>query len=270
MISSQMSALLPSLAGLGRRAGRLPRLRGWESLLVWFSLLALWYLATLGQDASANPLLPAPNVVAWALWASLPELWVSSLSSAKILLPGYFLAIALAVPAGLVVGTYVGLQRAFLPFARAAAPVPPTVYIPYAIAVLPTFHLSAVFVVFIGAFWPIFHNTALGAGSVPGLWRDSARTLELARLEYLYRVAFPASLPQIFAGMGVGLVFSFILLTVAELFGAAEGLGRFVHIHADYANYPQMVAGILYTGFVAAVSMAGLEWIRHRVLFWNK
>ncbi len=270
MSTSPDSSLEASRINFKRRAWHWTPLRYWESMLVWMFLLALWYLATLGQDATTNPLLPAPDVVASALWTSLPELWVSTLSSAKILLPGYFLAIVLAVSAGLVVGTYGRLQRAFLPFARVVAPVPPTVYIPYAIAVLPTFHLSAVFVVFIGAFWPIFHNTALAASSVSGVWRDSARTLELGCFEYLYRVVFPASLPQIFAGMGVGLVFSFILLTVAELFGAAEGLGRFVHIHADYANYPQMVAGILYTGFVAAASMAALEWVRHRVLFWSK
>lgn len=252
---------------------RLPGLR-WlyrrESLLVWLALLLLWHLLTLHQDASRNPLLPSPWIVAQAFWGALPELLSGTLASARILLPGYFLAVILAIPLGLLVGTQLRLQRAFLPFARVAAPVPPPVYIPYAIAVFPTFHLSAVFIVFIGAFWPIFHNTVQGAGSVPGVWRDSARMLQLGRFEYLWRVVFQSSLPQIFSGLGVGLVFAFILLTIAELFGATEGLGRFVHIHADYANYPQMLAGILYTGAVAAGCMLLLEILRHRVLFWNR
>lgn len=70
--------------------------------------------------------------------------------------------------------------------------------------------------------------------------------------------------------MGVGLGFSFILLTVAELFGANAGLGRFVQYYADFADYPKMVAGILYTGLVTFLVMTGLDAIKHRTLFWAR
>jgi len=92
--------------------------------------------------------------------------------------------------------------------------------------------------------------------------------LGFSRLETLVKVVFPASLPHIFSGMAVGLGFSFILLTVAELFGANAGLGRFVQYYADFADYPRMVAGILYTGLVTWLAMTGLDKLRHRALFW--
>ena len=82
------------------------------------------------------------------------------------------------------------------------------------------------------------------------------------------KVVFPASLPHIFSGAAVGLGFSFILLTVAELFGANAGLGRFVQYYADFADYPRMVAGILYTGLVTWLAMTGLDKLRHKALFW--
>jgi ABC-type nitrate/sulfonate/bicarbonate transport system permease component len=126
---------------------------------------------------------------------------------------------------------------------------------PYAIAILPTFKLSAIFVVFIGAFWPIFQNAVAGAHALEQRYRDNARILGLTRFEYQRRVVFPAALPHIFTGMAVGLAFSFILLTVAELFGANAGLGRFVQYYADFADYPKMVAGILYTGLVTFLAM---------------
>lgn len=68
--------------------------------------------------------------------------------------------------------------------------------------------------------------------------------------------------------MGVGLGFAFILLTVAELFGANAGLGRFVQYYADFADYPRMVAGILYTGVITFLCMSLLEIIRQRLVFW--
>jgi NitT/TauT family transport system permease protein len=60
------------------------------------------------------------------------------------------------------------------------------------------------------------------------------------------------------------------LLTVAELFGANAGLGRFVQYYADFADYPKMVAGILYTGLVTFLAMTGLEKIKRRALFWQR
>lgn len=249
----------------GARLGRLL-----EASLIWIVLLGAWFLAAEFTPLGDNPLIPGPLVTARALWESLPELWVGTISSFTILVPGFVLASLLGIVSGLTIGTSPRLQRAFFPFARVAAPVPPTVYIPYAIAVLPTFKLSAIFVVFIGAFWPIFQNAAAGAHALEERYRDNARILGLSGFEYHWRVVFPAALPHIFSGMAVGLGLSFILLTVAELFGANAGLGRFVQYYADFADYPKMVAGILYTGLITFLAMSGLEAIKRRALFWQR
>jgi NitT/TauT family transport system permease protein len=255
----------PSSLQLSARLGHLL-----EASLIWIVLLGGWFLAAEYTPLGDNPLIPHPLVTARALWASLPELWVGTLSSFSILIPGFLLASLLGIVSGLSIGTSSRLQRALFPFARVAAPVPPTVYIPYAIAVLPTFKLSAIFVVFIGAFWPIFQNAAAGAHALEERYRDNARILGLSGFEYHWKIVFPAALPHIFSGMAVGLGFSFILLTVAELFGANAGLGRFVQYYADFADYPKMVAGILYTGLVTFLAMTGLEKIKRRALFWQR
>lgn len=265
-----MSADTSSLgAPLARRLRRpLPLAFAWEPWALWACLLAAWQVTAALTAHHGNPLLPGPLPVLQALRGSLPELLKGTWSSALILVPGFALASVAGVALGLLAGTSPRLGRALFPLARVAAPVPPTVYIPYAIAVLPTFHLSATFVVFVGAFWPIFHNSAAGAHAVEGRHRDSARVLGYTHREYLAKVVFPASLPHIFSGMAVGLAFGFILLTVAELFGANAGLGRFVQYYADFADYPRMVAGILYTGFVTWLAMGLLERARRRALFW--
>jgi len=239
-----------------------------DAVLVWTGLLLVWSLLSALVSQGPNPLLPSPAATAQALWDSLPELWRGTIASLLILVPGFALATVLGVVTGLWVGSSTRLQRALFPVARVAAPVPPTVYIPYAIAILPTFRLSAIFVVFIGAFWPIFQNAAAGAHALEARHRDSARILGLKGWEYQRQVVFPAALPHIFSGMAVGLGFAFILLTVAELFGANAGLGRFVQYYADFADYPRMVAGILYTGLVTYLAMTLLDSVRKRALFW--
>jgi len=242
----------------------------WEPLALFGVLLVAWQLIGQALAGEGNPLLPPPVVVLEALRDSLPELFRGTWSSLLILIPGFGIALLLGVSLGLLAGTVPRVGRAFFPFAKVAAPIPPTVFIPYAIAVLPTFQLSATFVVFLGAFWPIFQSSAAGALAVDARYRDNARVLGFSRFETLRKVVFPASLPHIFSGMAVGLGFSFILLTVAELFGANAGLGRFVQYYADFADYPRMVAGILYTGFVTWGAMTLLDKLRRRALFWLK
>lgn len=244
------------------------RVPGWEATLFILALIGLWQGITTWVKLPNPALFPSLIVTLKALKESLPELLKGTWSSFLILIPGYFSAVFLGITWGLLVGTTGWLHRTFSPFARAAAPVPPTVYIPYAIALLPTFRLSAIFVVFVGAFWPIFINTASGAAAMPVRHRDNARILGMSRFSYLRRVVFRAALPHIFSGMGVGLALSFILLTVAELFGANAGLGRFVQYYADFADYPRMAAGILYTGLVTLLSMGLLELVKRRALFW--
>lgn len=268
-VSISLAGTLPDVKTIKPKSFR-SILHGREGVLFLFGLLLLWQLLSSGVHFSGKYLFPSPWVTSKALWISLPELFKGTVSSFIILVPGYLLAVAAGIIWGLLVGTTPGLGRMFSPFSRLASPVPPTVYIPYAIALLPTFRLAAGFVVFIGAFWPVFLNTATGAASLPRRYYDNARILGLARFEFLHRIVFPASLPHIFSGMSVALVFSFIMLTVAELFGASAGLGRFVQLYADYADYPRMVAGILYTGAVVLLSMELLERIKKRALFWVK
>ncbi len=243
-------------------------LKGKEGFLFLGSLIVLWQVVSVSLTEEQRFLFPSLSMIAAALQDSLPELLKGTYYSFLILVPGYAAAVAAGIASGIVVVNTGWLNRAFMPFARVVAPVPPTIYIPYAIVLLATFRSASIFVVFIGAFWPVFLNTAAGAAAVPGRYWDDARILGLSRFEYLSRIVFPASLPHSFSGMGVGLALSFILLTVAELFGANAGLGRFVQYYADYADYPRMVAGIIYTGFITFLSMEALERIKKRTLFW--
>ncbi|MDR2075830.1 MAG: ABC transporter permease subunit [Desulfovibrio sp.] len=238
------------------------------SFTLFLLLLLVWIATTWFLPEKHQYLFPSPWTTARALWNSLPELLLSTYYSFLILIPGYLTATAAGMIGGVVVGSTKWLQTIFIPFARVAAPVPPTVYVPYAIALLPSFRLSAIAIVVLAAFWPVFLNAVAGALAVPERHRDSARVFTFSYLEYLRIVAFPAALPFIFNGMHVGLGLSFIMLTVAELFGASYGLGRFVQYYADFADYPRMVAGIFYTGMVTFLSMTALARVEKKILFW--
>ena len=233
-------------------------------------LIGIWTFISSGPEWSSQYLFPSPKAVLTALFNSREELLRSAWSSLLKLVPAYFAAAVVGISLGIVSGSVPWVGTMLKPISRFAAPIPPNVYIPYAIAILPTFYLSSTFIIFIAAFWPIYLNTAAGAADIPEKYRRNAAIIGIGRFEYLWRIAFVASLPSIFSGLSVGMGLSFIMLTVAELFGENTGLGHFVQFYADYSDYPNMVAGILWTGFVVLAIMELFEFVKRKVLFWTK
>jgi NitT/TauT family transport system permease protein len=193
-----------------------------------------------------------------------------AIGSLEILLVGYGSALLAAVPLGLIAGWVGRLRRTVTPITRVLGPVPPTVYIPYAIVMLPTFMLSSMFVIFIGAFWPVFINTLNGVHTIEGRLIDSARVLKLDHRTMITKVIFPATLPSIVTGATIGLAMSFILLTAAEMIGATSGLGWWVKYFSDFADYPRVIVGILYTGVVVTAIMFGFDRVEKHLLRWRQ
>ena len=183
---------------------------------------------------------------------------------------GYFLAVILAIPIGLVVGWQKRLYNALEPIINVLGPIPPIVYIPYAIVLLPTFTHSSILVIFIGAFWPLFINTVAGVRSVEKGIIDSARSLSVGRWDMLRHVLLPGAMPYILTGGTVSLVFAFILLTAAEMIGATTGLGWYVKYFSDFADYPRAIAGIIVIGVVVLVLTSGYNRLSAYLLRWKK
>lgn len=261
------TAVLPLLAV--PRGGRRPSRAIWDLCAAGGFLLLVWQVAV-GRTSWLPPyLFPSPARVFYALQSDYKVLLQGVWSSGMLLVLGYGLALAAAIPAGLAVGWHKRLAGSVLPAAKVISPIPPTVYVPYAIALLPSFFASSVLVIFIGSFWPIFINTVQAVRSVDQRLIDSARTLCLPPRTFLARVLLPASTPGILTGAMLGLVFSFIMLTIAEMIGAKSGLGWYVQYYADFAQYDRVIAGIVFVGLVVAVLVTLFERLQHHLLRWQ-
>lgn len=215
-----------------------------------FCLLMGWELATTKFNFLDGLLFPTPAQVLALFIAEIPQLLQGLISSLQLLVAGYTLALFTAVPLAVLMGWRQRLYRAINPLTKVLGPLPPIVYIPYAIALLPSFKTASVFVIFVGAFWPIFINTLNGVFNLDKRLIDTAKTLNAPERAMLWEVILPGTLPSIMSGATLGLVFSFILLTSAEMIGATSGLGWYVKYYADFADYPRVMVGIIFIGLV--------------------
>jgi len=242
----------------------------WRDRLLLFGLIVLaWEAATQWFKLLDPFLFPSPQQVIRLLVEDRAVFAKGFISSAYLLLSGYLLAVVTAIPLGLLVGWNIRLNTALEPLTNLLGPIPPIVYIPYAIAVLPNFKAASVFVIFVGAFWPLFINTVSGVQSVEKGLINSARTLGVSPWTMLTRILFFGALPQILTGGTVSLVLAFILLTAAEMIGATAGLGWYVKYFSDFADYSRVAAGILVIGLVVLGIMFFYRRLTNYLLRWR-
>lgn len=234
-----------------------------------FAVLLAWYLTTTRFVVLDKMLFPQPEAVLKLFVAELPDMLKGLVNSLILLVSGYLLALATALPLGLLVGWRARLFHAVNPFTKVLGPIPPIVYIPYAIALLPSFRAASIFVIFIGAFWPIFINTVNGVFNIPKGLLDSARVLNLKERTLLTRIILPGAMPSICTGATLALVFAFVLLAAAELIGANSGVGWYIKNFADFADYQRVIVGIIFISIVVTAITWGTERLERHLLRWR-
>jgi NitT/TauT family transport system permease protein len=234
-----------------------------------YVLLAVWSLVTAKYNYLNDMLFPAPGRIIHQFVIDRSKIWLNVRSSLVTIVKGFFLAVAVAVPLGLFLGWSARLGSAATYITKFFSSIPPIVYIPYGIALLPTLKSVSVFVIFLATFWPVFAGTMSGVLGVDKRIIDSAKVLNVRKPEMLFRVILPASLQQIFLGCNQGLSVSFILLTSAEMINAKDGMGYYVKYYSDFGDYTRTITGLLVIGFVVIGVTFLFNKLQNHLLRWK-
>ena len=235
-----------------------------------FVVLGIWSLATAKLNILNDLLFPAPGKVLQQFAEDREKIFVNIESSLGTTIKGFLLAVVVAVPLGLFIGWSARIGSAATYITKFFSSIPPIVYIPYGIALLPTFKSVSVFVIFLATFWPVFAGTMSGVLGVDKKIIDSAKVLNVSKPEMLFRVILPASLQQIFLGCNQGLSVSFILLTSAEMIGARDGMGYYVKYYSDFGDYTRTITGLLVIGIVVIAVTFLFNKLQSHLLRWKR
>lgn len=235
-----------------------------------YVFMTVWTFATAKFDLLNDLLFPAPGKVIAQFAEDKTVILTNIKSSVGIIIQGFLLAAVAAIPLGLLIGLNARLGNAASYLTKFFSSIPPIVYIPYGIALLPTFRSVSVFVIFLASFWPIFAGTMSGVLNVDKRTVDSAKVLNVKKPAMLTSVILPASLPQIFLGCNQGLSVSFILLTSAEMIGARDGMGYYVKYYSDFGDYTRTITGLIVIGVVVIAVTFLFNRFQQYLLRWRK
>jgi NitT/TauT family transport system permease protein len=229
---------------------------GWNILALALAL-ALWEL--MGRLV-ASPFFPGPIQVVQA-FVRLAErgdvsgvsLWTHAWASIERVLVGFGLGVVAGVPLGLLMGLYPGVYTRTRSVLEPFRFIPPIAWIPLAIIFFSGLSRFA-FLIFFGAFFPVFTSTLVGVARVEPIHRKVGVVHGANKLWILLHVVVPTVMPDILAGMRVGLGAAWLTIVAAELAGGiSTGLGRMMINYAELVQVPEVVVGMLMIGFIGFV-----------------
>ena len=233
-------------------------------------LLALWELVVQIGLISETSIPPASAAIP-ELFAQMVEasLWKAIGNTLQGWVLGLGIAIALGVPAGLLIGSSRWAYRAFRVPIEFLRPIPSVALIPLAVLIYGTGLESKVFLAAFASFWPLLIQTIYGVQDVDPVATDTARAFGLGRFERMWRVTVPSAVPYIATGIRISSAVALILAVTAELVIGSAGLGREINTASSGGNIDLMYALIIATGLLGwALNLAATA-VEKRVLHWH-
>ena len=223
-------------------------------------LLVIWQLIAL--VASRHLQTPITLLdVAQAFWELATEgdtegrtlLEHTSLSMFRVTL-GFLTAALTAIPLGIAIGRYTLIDGILGPVVEAMRPIPPIAWIPISILMFQANFLgSQVFIIWIGAFFPILINTTAGVKRTEPVHIDVAHTFGATERQILSTIVIPSASPEIFTGLRVGFGIGWMCLVAAEMIGGGLGLGHLVLVTEQLGNTDETICAMLIIGIIGFV-----------------
>ncbi|QDR83385.1 ABC transporter permease [Sporomusa termitida] len=182
---------------------------------------------------------------------------------------GFFIALLLAVPLGMLMGWSVFIRKHLLPLFQLFAPIPPPAWVPITIIFLGVDLRMQSFLVFLGVFYPVLFNSYTGTKDTNSRLINTARLFGASEFTILCQVVFPSALSSILMGMKIGTAMGIVCLVLAEMFGASSGLGWMLMESKHYFQIDRMMVTMVMLGGFGWFMIEILKFIELKLSLWK-
>lgn len=248
-----------SAAGSLEEHSKLNWAAGFRPIAFVVLLLIVWQVAVSRQ---ANSLLPGPleaagGIIDLVRHGLLLKYIVASLFRVTW---GFLLAVVLAIPIGLTIGSYRRAEMALNPIIQIFRPISPLAWIPIAILWFGVGDLAAISLIFIGCFLPLLLTAINAVQRIPAVYINAGRNFGLSPAALVFRVLYPAVMPQLIIGLRITLGIAWLVVVAAEMIAVNSGLGFLIVDARNAGNrYDLVVAGMVLIGVIGLLLDQGMR-----------
>lgn len=231
---------------------------------------ALWEVLSLSGALPADGIPPASAVLAeFAAQLALPAFWAYIWATLSVALLGLVLIIAIATPLALLIGLVKPFAESTWFLVEFLKPIPPVALIPLGLLLWGPSPGMKLFLIVLGAIWPLLTQLVYGVKEVNGVATDMARSYRLGWWLTTSRLVAPSILPFALTGLRISAGIAIIVAIVTEMIGGASGLGQGIVIAQSAGALAEMYALILAAGLLGLALNAAFRAAEKPLLFWH-
>lgn len=241
--------------------------RNFKPLWLFIALLVIWQAAC-SLYGIPRFILPSPADVVTSIAAYAPQLWRHSLNTLWVTGAGLALAVAVAVPMGLMVGASRGVYDAVYPLLVAFNAIPKVAILPAIVIWFGIGAMPAVITAFSLAFFPIVVNLAIAIRTMEPEIQDVLRSLGASQAQILTKIGLPRALPYFFAGLKVAITLAFVGSVLAETVAGSSGIGYLMMAASSRLDLSLVFAGLTVIALMSVLMFYLVEFIERRTTYW--
>jgi NitT/TauT family transport system permease protein len=262
----------------GRQQSALWRLRGdiptglrWTLIAIGVAVpFVIWVIAAAMTNKSTLVPTPSATWTAGVDMASSGELWSDLWASTRRVLIGYGISVLIGVMIGVLIGSYRSIESFAEPQIGFLRYIPATALLPVFLFWLGIDEAPKIALIVVGT---VFYNILMSADvarAVPRELIGVSYTLGAGRLKVLRKVIFPHSLPGLIDVARINLAAAWLMLVVAELLAAPDGLALRISRAQRFRQVDRMFALLIVFGIIGVLSDLFLRWLRNRSSPWAR
>jgi len=225
-----------------------------SALGIWVVFFGVWVFAT--ASGMVNELLvPAPQQVFATTYELFFERGFTSdvlISITRVIL-AFGMAATIAIPLGVMMGTFPSIEAIFAPFVSAWRYLPAPSFIPILLMWFGTGEAPKLALLFIGVIFFLITIIMDHTKNVREELIETALTLGASRGTILLKVVFPSVLPDIIVAMRQMLAMAWTYLVIAEIVASTTGIGAMMMRARRFLNTDEILSGIIVIGALGLI-----------------
>lgn len=240
------------------------------SMILPLILLGLWKGADLLGMLKPYTMPQPESIITTAIdLAKEGKLHQHILSSIFLVLRGFLLALGAALILGIAIAMLRKVEAFFELTIQIFKPIPPIAWIPLSILWFGIGVESKLYIIFLGALFPILLNVISGIQSIDKKYFELAKVYEVPRSQLIRKIVLLGALPQIMTGVRVGLGNAWVCVVAAEMIASVTGVGYLLTYGRSLSRPDMVILAMLLIGIIGKIMDDVLKFITARLTKWK-
>jgi NitT/TauT family transport system permease protein len=235
------------------------------ALIVGFFLL--WELLCVALPIS-DLVLPRPSQVFETLWRRGPVLWPHMLQTLMTTLVGFALGVIIGVAIGAMIGVSKVAYDTAYPLLIGFSSIPKVAVVPIFVLWFGSGTIPAILTSIVICFFPIVVNIATGLATTEPELEDVLKALGASKLDILWNVGLPRTMPFFFASLKVAITYAFVGTVLSETVASNRGIGNVMMSASSNFDVPLVFAGLFILAGLGIALYVIFSVIEGRVTGW--